>query len=187
MYLSLLSMRLRGTSVLNPRRLIVSSVIRSSFPYLPRTDKPKRAFPERRTRQAAPVRRRSSRRDIGNKYRYITWAIQACVYVHVCARVTRIHEYELTLWCCMMAVAFRLADIFSSPGCLLSAPLRGAGNICLAGLYPTVRLCPPVSSCLSVLRSSVCFSLLLASHKRPPEGTATITRNTKAGGERRGG
>jgi len=64
--------------------------------------------------------------------------------------------------------------------------LRGAGNICLAGLYPTVRLCPPVSFCLSVLRSSVCFSLLLASHKRPPEGTATITKNTKAV-KRRGG
>jgi len=68
----------------------------------------------------------------------------------------------------------------------LSAPLRGAGNICLAGLYPTVRLCPPVSSCLSVLRSSVCFSLLLASHKRPPEGTATITREYKGGKEARG-
>lgn len=65
-------------------------------------------------------------------------------------------------------------------------PLREAGNICLTGLYPTVRLCPPVSSCLSVLRSSACFSLLLVSHKRPPEGTATITRNTKAGEATRG-
>lgn len=61
-------------------------------------------------------------------------------------------------------------------------PLGGAGNICLAGLsIRTVRLCALLSPPgLSILRSSVCFSLLLASHKRPPEGTATITRNTKA-------
>jgi hypothetical protein len=46
----------------------------------------------------------------------------------------------------------------------------------------SIRLCSPLSSrCLSVLRSSVRFSLLLTSHRRPPEGTATITRDIKAG------
>lgn len=39
-------------------------------------------------------------------------------------------------------------------------------NICLDGLYRPVRLCPPLSSCPSILRSSVCFSPLLTSHRR---------------------
>lgn len=52
------------------------------------------------------------------------------------------------------------------------------GHIQFAGMPPLFPLsekylprrslsaCPPLSSCLSILRSSVCFSLLLTSHRR---------------------
>lgn len=88
----------------------------------------------------------------------------------------------LTLWCCMMAVAFRLADIFSSPGCPLCPPFAEreiSASPDSIRLSASVLLSPPG---LSVLRSSVCFSLLLASHKRLPEGTERRSRGTQKRG-----
>jgi len=96
---------------------------------------------------------------------------RVCVCVCVCVR-------KLTLWCCMMAVAFRFADIFSSSGCPLLPPLAER-EIFASPVF--IRLFA------SILLPSLCPSLpsvrfsLLTSHRRPPEGTATITRDTKAG------
>lgn len=98
------------------------------------------------------------------KYRYITWRYErtsGCYLVCACMCMYVRMYYGLTLWCCMMAVDFRLADIFSLPGCPLCSPLSEK-------YLPrrSLSACPPLSSCLSILRSSVCFSLLLTSHRR---------------------
>lgn len=90
--------------------------------------------------------------------------VWVCVYVCM--------YYGLTLWCCMMAVDFRLADIFSLSGCPLCSP--SVRNICLDGLYRPVRLCPPVSLSFALPSVFLCYWQAIG------EGTATITRNTKA-------
>lgn len=152
----------QGTSTLEPAGLLFrrwSKVLPPPslppFPPLPCalcSDNPRKIFPEPRTRRTSnlvPVAVHERKRDVGNRVPIHHVAIRACVRMH--ARVcTREYVYGLTLWCCMMAVAFRLADIFSSPGCPLCPPLRSGKYLPRRSLYPTVRPCPPVSPPVSL-------------------------------------
>lgn len=108
-------------------------------------------------------------------------AVQACVE-YMCARVV----------CMSIRVRTHLVVLHDGSGLSLGGHIQFSGVPSLPPfaereisaspvsirLSASVLLSPPVS--LSFALPSV-FFLLLASHKRPPEGTATITRNTKAG------
>lgn len=165
-------------------------------------------FPERRTwRCLVRLFVRREKRSSAKKYRYITWpCVRALLYVYmsmyVCVYMCACVYQRLTLWCCMMAVDFRFADIFSSPGCPLCSSSEREMCAHLVGLStfcPAVRLLLTLSFCLrpnslylfssfylplGPLPTSLYFSPLLTSHRRPLRGSTTITNNTKEGWER---
>lgn len=144
---SLRSKCLRGTSTLNsPDSLFRQwSKVPPPPPFsLSRSDDPGKVISRALNSANCLVRCRSRRNAVESGTIYHV-AIQARA-VCMCARV------GLTLWCCMMAVAFRLADIFSSPGCPLCPPSRSGKYLPRRSLSD----CPPLSSRLLL---SLCPSL----------------------------
>lgn len=92
-------------------------------------------------------------------------AIWTYVWMLFCVRV----EY---VYVCMYVLWTHLVVLHDGSGLSLGGHIQFAG---MPPLFPlgekylprrSLSACPPLSSCLSILRSSVCFSLLLTSHRR---------------------